>query len=346
MTSTFCPAVTWPTSVRACRAVTADTGTTAACSKDAPAGLRASLSSRAAAYSAKVPRPKPNTSSPTGTWSPPSRPRRRCRRRRARAPGSSVCGARPPGAADTAGRSSGARCPGRDRPRAPAAAPRGRRSRAGRSGASRRTSAEPYPSCTIACIVLSAVTGGAASPLMAVCCRSVPMTAASRAAEARPLAVLSTARYSTKYERAIGPGSEMSEPVSERPAGRPPLSRERVLRGAVAVADAGGIGALTIRSLASELGVKPMSVYHYVASKDEILDGIVDLVFSEIELPAAGGDWRSRDAPAGATRPATRCGATPGRSGSWSRGPIPARRRCATTTRPSAPCAPRASRWR
>jgi AcrR family transcriptional regulator len=66
-----------------------------------------------------------------------------------------------------------------------------------------------------------------------------------------------------------------------------------VLRGAIAVADAGGIGALTIRSLAQELGVKPMSVYHYVANKDEILDGIVDLVFGEIELPVAGGEWRA-----------------------------------------------------
>jgi AcrR family transcriptional regulator len=74
---------------------------------------------------------------------------------------------------------------------------------------------------------------------------------------------------------------------------RAPLSRERVLRAAAAVADAGGIGSLTIRSLAQRLGVKPMSVYHHVANKDEILDGIVDLVFSEIELPAADGDWRS-----------------------------------------------------
>jgi AcrR family transcriptional regulator len=72
---------------------------------------------------------------------------------------------------------------------------------------------------------------------------------------------------------------------------RVPLSRERVLTAAVAVADAGGVAALTIRSLADELGVKPMSVYYYVANKDEILDAIVDLVFSEIELPRAGGDW-------------------------------------------------------
>jgi AcrR family transcriptional regulator len=66
-----------------------------------------------------------------------------------------------------------------------------------------------------------------------------------------------------------------------------------VLCGAVAIADAGGIGSLTIRSLAQQLGVKPMSVYHHVANKDEILDGIVDLVFSEIELPSPDGDWRS-----------------------------------------------------
>jgi len=86
--------------------------------------------------------------------------------------------------------------------------------------------------------------------------------------------------------------STMSEPVSEIPAERVPLSRERVLLGAVAVADATGVGALTIRSLAQQLGVKPMSLYYYVANKEEILDGIVDLVFSEIDLPRPGNDWR------------------------------------------------------
>jgi AcrR family transcriptional regulator len=85
----------------------------------------------------------------------------------------------------------------------------------------------------------------------------------------------------------------MSKTAGGSPRGRAPLSRERVVRGAVAVADAGGIGSLTIRSLAQELGVKPMSVYHHVANKDEILDGIVDLVFGEIGLPSADGDWRS-----------------------------------------------------
>jgi AcrR family transcriptional regulator len=85
----------------------------------------------------------------------------------------------------------------------------------------------------------------------------------------------------------------MSKRVSESPADRAPLSRERVLRGAVSVADASGIGSLTMRSLARELGVKPMSLYYYVANKDEILDAIVDVVFGEIELPSPDGNWRA-----------------------------------------------------
>jgi AcrR family transcriptional regulator len=88
-------------------------------------------------------------------------------------------------------------------------------------------------------------------------------------------------------------GDEMLKPDSDNHAKRIPLSRERVLRSAAAIADAAGIGALTIRSLARELGVKPMAIYYYVANKSEILDGIVDLVFAEIEPPAPDGDWRS-----------------------------------------------------
>jgi len=74
---------------------------------------------------------------------------------------------------------------------------------------------------------------------------------------------------------------------------RETLSKDRVLQGALTVADDGGLAKLTIRSLAMRLGVKPMSVYHYVATKDEILDGLVDLVFAEIELPSPSGDWRT-----------------------------------------------------
>jgi AcrR family transcriptional regulator len=72
------------------------------------------------------------------------------------------------------------------------------------------------------------------------------------------------------------------------------LNRDRVLRAAVTVADTRGLGALTIRSLAQELGVKPMTVYHYVATKEEILDGIVELAFAEIDLPGPDGDWREQ----------------------------------------------------
>ncbi len=85
----------------------------------------------------------------------------------------------------------------------------------------------------------------------------------------------------------------MSEPTSGSTKERVSLNRDRVLAGAITVADAGGIVALTIRTLAQELGVKPMSVYHYVANKDEIIDGIVDLVYAEIDLPVPGCDWQT-----------------------------------------------------
>ncbi|GAA1650994.1 TetR/AcrR family transcriptional regulator C-terminal domain-containing protein [Georgenia ruanii] len=84
----------------------------------------------------------------------------------------------------------------------------------------------------------------------------------------------------------------MADGAGDGPA-RAPLTRERVLGCAVALADAKGLGALTMRSLAQELGVKPMSLYHHVANKDAILDGIVDMVFAEMELPSPGGDWRA-----------------------------------------------------
>jgi AcrR family transcriptional regulator len=85
----------------------------------------------------------------------------------------------------------------------------------------------------------------------------------------------------------------MGEKTWTKPAARPPLSRQRALSTAVALADAEGIGALTMRRLAQELGVEAMSLYHHVANKDDILDGMVDTVFGEIELPADGADWRT-----------------------------------------------------
>jgi AcrR family transcriptional regulator len=74
---------------------------------------------------------------------------------------------------------------------------------------------------------------------------------------------------------------------------RAPLSRERVLTAAVSLADAGGIEALTMRRLGQELGVEAMSLYRHVANKDDLLDGMVDAVFGEIELPFADTDWRT-----------------------------------------------------
>ena len=62
----------------------------------------------------------------------------------------------------------------------------------------------------------------------------------------------------------------MSEAVSENGGRRPRLTRERVIQAALAVADSGGLGSLTIRSLAKELGAKPMSVYYHVANKAKL----------------------------------------------------------------------------
>jgi AcrR family transcriptional regulator len=66
-----------------------------------------------------------------------------------------------------------------------------------------------------------------------------------------------------------------------------------VLHAAIALADQGGFESLTMRRLANELRVEAMSLYHHVASKDDLLDGMVDLVFAEIEPPSSGGDWRT-----------------------------------------------------
>jgi AcrR family transcriptional regulator len=76
-------------------------------------------------------------------------------------------------------------------------------------------------------------------------------------------------------------------------AHRAPLSRDRVLRVAVALADEAGIDAVSMRRLAQELGVVPMALYKHVANKDALLDAMVDVVLGEIEPPDPGLDWRS-----------------------------------------------------
>lgn len=73
---------------------------------------------------------------------------------------------------------------------------------------------------------------------------------------------------------------------------RTPLSRDKVLAAAVDLADRIGADALTMRKLADALGVQPMSLYHHVANKEAILDGMVDVVFGEIDLPPTDLPWR------------------------------------------------------
>jgi AcrR family transcriptional regulator len=80
--------------------------------------------------------------------------------------------------------------------------------------------------------------------------------------------------------------------MSRKESARPGLSRSLVLRAAVALADREGIQTLSMRKLGRELGVEAMSLYNHVAGKSDLLDGMVDSVFSEIEDPLSGGDWR------------------------------------------------------
>ena len=79
----------------------------------------------------------------------------------------------------------------------------------------------------------------------------------------------------------------------ETHTGRIRLSKPLVLQAAVALADRDGLDGFSMRRLAQELGVVPMALYKHVANKDELLDGMVDIVFGEIESPAIDDDWRS-----------------------------------------------------
>ena len=74
---------------------------------------------------------------------------------------------------------------------------------------------------------------------------------------------------------------------------RAPLSRDQVLRAAMQLVDEGGIDSLTMRKLGQALGVEAMALYNHVANKDDLLNGIVDLVLGEFELPSEGEDWEA-----------------------------------------------------
>ncbi|WP_199853187.1 TetR/AcrR family transcriptional regulator C-terminal domain-containing protein [Plantactinospora sp. BC1] len=86
---------------------------------------------------------------------------------------------------------------------------------------------------------------------------------------------------------------------AERVEPRIPLSRERVLRAAVSIADSGGIESLTMRRLAEHLGAEAMSLYYHVTNKEDVLDGVVDVIATEInevvdriDVPAGGAGWK------------------------------------------------------
>ena len=81
--------------------------------------------------------------------------------------------------------------------------------------------------------------------------------------------------------------------TTKRPQRRAPLSRELVLDTAVKLVDRGGLESLSMRKLGQELGVEAMALYYHFANKDEVIDGMVDLVFSEIDLPVGGADWKT-----------------------------------------------------
>src|SRR6266480_7934077 len=72
---------------------------------------------------------------------------------------------------------------------------------------------------------------------------------------------------------------------------RVPLSRDRILRAALELADESGIESLTMRKLGQVLGFEAMSLYNHVANKNDVLDGILDLVLTESEPPSPTGDW-------------------------------------------------------
>jgi AcrR family transcriptional regulator len=80
--------------------------------------------------------------------------------------------------------------------------------------------------------------------------------------------------------------------MANKTAPRLPLTREKILQAAVDLADKAGLDALTMRQLGGELGVEAMSLYKHVSNKDEILDGMIELVVGQIEIPSSDAEWR------------------------------------------------------
>ena len=85
----------------------------------------------------------------------------------------------------------------------------------------------------------------------------------------------------------------MTTRTTKRAQRRDPLTRERVWEAALKLADQGGIESLSMRKLGQELGVEAMALYYHFANKEEVLDGAIDLVFSEFDLPTTGTHWKT-----------------------------------------------------
>ncbi|MGW2048440.1 TetR/AcrR family transcriptional regulator [Streptomyces sp. NPDC001858] len=86
---------------------------------------------------------------------------------------------------------------------------------------------------------------------------------------------------------------EIATQVGAAAQPRAPLSRQRVLSAAVALADEGGVDALSMRRIAQALGVVPMALYKHVANKNELLDGMIDVLVGEIDPPVGDADWKT-----------------------------------------------------
>jgi len=97
----------------------------------------------------------------------------------------------------------------------------------------------------------------------------------------------------TLVNRQVAGGESLSTEIDAGAETRVPLTRDRVLSTAVALADREGIEALSMRRLAQALDVVPMALYRHVANKDELLDALVDVVIGEIDPPLDGADWKT-----------------------------------------------------
>jgi AcrR family transcriptional regulator len=91
----------------------------------------------------------------------------------------------------------------------------------------------------------------------------------------------------------VAEGTNMTAKADQKGGGRSPWTRAQLLRGAIELADQAGIESLSMRKLSQQLGGGTMSLYNHVSNKDDLLDGMIDTVFSEIQLPAEENDWKT-----------------------------------------------------